>query len=69
METDHSRIKKLILTRYPTETALAKVLNWPRQRLNKITTGAGLPTIDETNALALALDVPVGALVHIFLDK
>lgn len=69
MDTEQSAIKKVILDRYPTESALAKELKWPRQRLNKITTGVRLPTIDETNALAQALEMPVGDLVHIFLCR
>lgn len=62
-----SEIKHLITGKYETESALARSLGWPRQRLNKITTGVRLPTIEEINDLSLALGVSIETLVHIFL--
>lgn len=63
----NGQIKEMIQEKYPSESALAKQLGWPRQRLNKITTGVRLPTIEEINDLAIALGVSVERLIHIFL--
>ncbi len=63
----NGQIKAMIQEKYPSESALAKQLGWPRQRLNKITTGVRLPTIEEINDLAIALGVSVERLIHIFL--
>lgn len=62
-------IKGVILERYKSESALAQELGWPRQRLNKITTGVRKPTIEEVNCLSIALGVSVERLLQIFLKK
>lgn len=64
-----NEIKQLILDQYRSEAAFAAHLNWSRQRLNKITNGVRLPTIDEVNTLSHELDVPVDRLIHIFLAQ
>lgn len=60
-------VKGLIYSKFGKESALADHLGWPRQRLNKITTGRRLPNIEELNAISLALDEPVDKMLHIFL--
>ena len=67
MTTHETQIKNVILQQFPTESALARELGWPRQRLNRITTGNRLPTIEEVNALSKVLRLSVDTLVHIFL--
>lgn len=62
-----NEIKHLILQGYPTEAALARALGWPRQRLNKLTTGGRLPTIEEVNEIAQVTGLSVERLLHIFL--
>lgn len=68
METNFE-LKGLIYSKYGKETVLADKLGWPRQRLNKITTGRKTPNIEELNELAQALDEPVDRMLHIFLRK
>lgn len=60
-------LKNIILKKFGTETACAKTLGWPRQRLNKITNGQKIPNVTELNDLSNALETPVADLVHIFL--
>ena len=67
MNAPETEIKAVISAHFPTESALARELGWPRQRLNKLTTGARLPTIREINDLSRELGMPVGNLVDIFL--
>lgn len=67
MAVHTNEIKNLILQGYPTEAALARALGWPRQRLNKLTTGGRLPTIEEINALAQVTGLSVERLLQIFL--
>lgn len=64
---DKTRIKKIIRAKFKTETACARAMGWPRQRLNKITNGVKVPTIKEVNELSLVLDTSVGDIVKIFL--
>ena len=64
-----SEVKEIILGKYRSEAACAKALGWPRQRLNKITTGKKTPDIDEVNCLSVALGVDVARLLHIFLHQ
>lgn len=52
---------------YDTEAELARALGWPRQRLNKITTGAKEPDICEASQLATKLNVSVDVIADIFL--
>lgn len=60
-------LKGLIYGKYGKEVALAQKLGWPKQRLNRITTGRSMPNIEEVNALASALDTPVDQMISIFL--
>lgn len=62
-------LKTMIHDQYGREAALARELGWPRQRLNRITTGQTMPDIEELNALAISLHKPVGELIHIFLQR
>ncbi|MBR5094479.1 MAG: helix-turn-helix transcriptional regulator [Oscillospiraceae bacterium] len=62
-------LKNLIRRKFGKETRLATTLGWPRQRLNKITTGKKTPNIEELNALAIALEEPVDRMLFLFLTK
>lgn len=63
-------LRGLIYERFDHEADLARQLGWPRQRLNRITTGAKEPDIYEARALAESLEVPIDRIVQIFLtDK
>lgn len=64
-----SRIKDLITTRFGSEAKAARELGWSRQRLNRISLGHKEPDLEEVNALAGLLGVPVGEMVAIFLAK
>lgn len=63
-----NRIKELIYSQFETESACAKALGWPRQRLNKISKGYKVPTVKEVNELSKVLKMPVGDLASIFLQ-
>ena len=59
----------LIHSKYESESAFARALGWPRQRLNKITSGVKEPDISETVMMARKLDVTVDRLADIFLPQ
>ena len=57
----------LIHSHYKSEAELARVLNWTRQRLNRITNGDREPTLEEVRDLSNALHEPFEKVAHIFL--
>ena len=59
----------LIHAKYPTESDMAKAMNWPRQKLNKITTGRKMPDLQETVEIADALEKPLDYVANLFLPK
>ena len=58
----------LIHRKFDSESALARELNWPRQRLNKITTGAKEPDLSEAALLAEKLDTSLEHIASIFIS-
>lgn len=65
-----ARVKGLrgaIYERFDSETEFAQKLGWPKQKLNRITTGQREPTISEVNELATALGLPVSKIAEFFL--
>ena len=56
----------LIHTMYPNESAMAKAMGWPRQRLNRITSGRKMPDLEETTEIATALKKPLTDVANIF---
>jgi transcriptional regulator with XRE-family HTH domain len=60
-------LKYIILKKFGTETACARKLGWPRQRLNKITNGKKIPNVAELNDLSTVLETSVEDLAYIFL--
>ncbi len=69
MATKVREFRSLIFKHYDTESQFAEKLNWPRQRLNKITNGQKIPDIQELDELSRGLDVSVGTLANIFLNQ
>jgi len=59
-------LRGLIYSKYDSEAALARTIEWPRQRLNKITSGVKEPTVGELNVLAEVLGVNVDVLAQFF---
>lgn len=59
----------LIHSQYDTEANFARDLGWPRQRLNKITTGAKEPDLHEVAAIAKRLGKPLDEIASIFLRR
>ena len=57
----------LIYSEYDSESDFAKALGWPRQKLNKITTGKKEPDLDEVAQLSVCLNRPLEAIAQIFL--
>lgn len=64
-----ANLRGLIYTHYNSESALADAIGWTRQRLNRITSGKKVPSLNDLDALAEALDTTVGELAQIFLDS
>lgn len=62
-------LRGLIYGKFDSESDMARVLGWPRQKLNKITNGIKEPDIKELNAIANALEKTVGELAQIFLKQ
>lgn len=62
-------LRSLVYAKYDAESDLACALGWSRQRLNRITNGEKVPNVEELNQIASALDVPIGELALIFLNK
>ena len=62
-----NEIKKVITDIYGSEAALARQLNWPRQQLNKITTGTREPNLKELQQLSDKLKRPIGEMAILFL--
>lgn len=65
----NEKLSALIYTRYKSESACAKAMGWPRQRLNRITTGEKIPDIAELNLLANALQVPLSQVLDVMTHK
>lgn len=59
----------MISDKYGTQTACAKALGWPKQKLNRIALGQTMPSLEDVQALAKALNKPVGVIANIFLQK
>lgn len=57
----------LIHRKYDNEARMADAMGWQRQRLNKITNGDKPPSLEDIEALSVALDEPVMTIVDIFL--
>ena len=60
-------IRGLIHGKFDSESAFADHLGWSRQQVNKITTGKRKPSLDETLAIAEALDKDFEEIAFIFL--
>ena len=60
-------LRGLIYENFDSEAQFANAIGWPRQRVNKITTGVKEPDIDELNTLAQALHKSIGDMAQIFL--
>ena len=59
----------MIHSKYQHESDMAKAMNWPKQRLNKITNGNKVPDLSDLEKMAKALDSSVMALVPLFLPE
>lgn len=57
-----------IKNHYKSEAECARALGWPRQRLNKITSGIKEPDVHEVNELAVGLQKSVGEVCEFFLQ-
>jgi len=59
-------LRGVILTRYDSESALARSLGWTRQRLNRMTQGHKKPNLSEAKAICEKLDVSMDELAVFF---
>lgn len=62
-------LRGAIYERFDSEAEFARVLGWPKQKLNRITTGHREPTITEVNEFAQALKIPVSEVAEFFLQS
>jgi len=62
-------LKEIIYKRFDSESAMARALGWPRQRLNKITKGLREPSLHEVGAMANALSMSFEKMAYIFLPE
>ena len=62
-------LRGLIYSRYSSEAEFARVLNWPKQKLNRLTTGKTKVTVADANAIAEGLGMSVADLIPIFLHQ
>lgn len=60
-------LRSLIFAAYDTEADMARAIGWPRQKLNKITSGVKEPSILELSQIATGLSVSIDELAEIFL--
>lgn len=58
----------LIHSKYDSEADFARALGWPRQKLNRITTGAKEPDLQEVSAMATELGYGLDEIASIFLQ-
>lgn len=64
----NERFSSAIKDRYPTYSAFARELGWPRQKVNKILYGRS-PKVSEINAIGSALQLPIAEVVSFFSDE
>ena len=62
-------LRRLIYSVYDSEAQCAAVIQWSRQRLNRITNGVKEPDVNELHALAGALHRSVAEIAEIFLEQ
>lgn len=62
------KLRGLIYSRYDSESQFAEVIGWTRQRVNKITNGIQIPTVNDINDIANGLDCTINEIAEIFLD-
>ena len=58
----------LIHAQFDSESAFADHIGWPRQRLNRITTGVQPPTLADVQDIANGLSVPFMLVANFFLE-
>lgn len=63
----YEQLKEMVYSKYKNESAMAAFLGWPRQRLNKITTGRRVPTVQEVGEISNALGEKVETIAGLFL--
>jgi len=62
----NDKLKKLILTKFKTESEFASRVGVTRQKMNKITQGKYIPKIGEAGRMADALEVSIDELAAFF---
>lgn len=63
------RLRGAIYEQFDSEAEFAQEIGWPRQRLNRITTGRKEPTVSELNELAIGLNISVERVAGFFLQN
>lgn len=61
--------KSLIYKKFDSESAMARHLGWPRQKLNKISKEGKEPSLAEAIAIAGALDITLEEAAYLFLPQ
>lgn len=60
-------LKNDIKTKFGSEAEMARALGWPRQRLNKITTGTKEPDVGELGEMAKVMEESISQVAEFFL--
>ena len=67
MEQMKEQLTMMIRTKFKSEAECARLIGWPKQRLNKIINATKEPDISEVEAIANAIEQPVSLVADIFL--
>ncbi len=63
-----SDLKTCIAMRFDSESEMARLVGWDRNRLNRITTGAKVPSLLDVTILSMALRMTLDEVTAFFLE-
>lgn len=65
----YSKLRKLVYGHFETQTAFARHLSWPINKVNAMLNGRYLPSLDEVEKISIALDLDSKNMMCIFLPN
>lgn len=63
----YQKLRKLIYGKYETQTAFAKHMKWPVNKVNAMLTGKYVPSLKEVEMISIDLDLDTQSMLDIFL--
>ena len=66
---EYNEFRGLVHKKYRSEAEFGRAIGWNRQRVNKIVNNEKIPTLDELELMAPALNMSIYDLVDYFLKK